>query len=113
MKSMTVLLFVLSAILVAMACVRADRVRAWWESLNPSATELPDSAFVVARITFLTLAAFGVYYGFQSVSLADGMAWSDDELASAVSGATDSLDGEVVYAGPHEGVPTVFDGEYA
>ncbi|MEU3826248.1 hypothetical protein AB0F36_13130 [Streptomyces sp. NPDC029080] len=113
MKSLTILGFVLSAVLIAMACVKADRVRAWRESLNPSAPEVPDAAFVLARILFLGMAAVGVYNGFQGIALSDGVAWSDDELTSAVSGATDALDGAVAYAGPHEGVPTDFDGDYA
>ncbi|MEV7815930.1 hypothetical protein AB0P05_35290 [Streptomyces flaveolus] len=52
---------VLSAVLLAMACVKADRVRAWRTSVNPSAPAPPDSAFVVARLIFLSLAGIGVY----------------------------------------------------
>ncbi|MER6157630.1 hypothetical protein ABT147_19110 [Streptomyces sp. NPDC001868] len=45
---------VLPAALLAMACVKADRVRAWRSRVNPSAEELPDAAFTVARITLVT-----------------------------------------------------------
>ncbi|WP_432154905.1 hypothetical protein [Streptomyces tricolor] len=88
-------------------------MRAWRESVNPSAPEVNGASFVVARVALLAMAAFGIYYGFQSISFADGQAWSDKELTSAVSGATDDLDGEVAYAGPREGVPPDFDGAYA
>ncbi|WP_030749373.1 hypothetical protein [Streptomyces sp. NRRL S-31] len=113
MTSITVILFVMSAVLIAMTCVRADRVRSWREAVNPTAPEVPDSAFTAARVTFLVMAAFGIYYGFQSISLADSTAWSDGELTSAVSGATDALDGVTAYADPHENAPVDFDGEYA
>ncbi|MFF8729831.1 hypothetical protein ACF073_25560 [Streptomyces sp. NPDC015171] len=113
MNSLTIFCFAVSAVFVVMACVRADRVRAWRESLNPSAPEVPDSAFVLARILFLGMAAVGLYSGFQGLAVSDGAAWNGDELTSAVSGATEALDGDVAYAGPHEGVPADFGGDYA
>ncbi|KOV93140.1 hypothetical protein [Streptomyces sp. NRRL B-3648] len=112
MRSMTVLLFLVSAAVIAMACVRANRVRAWREALNPSAPEIPDSSFTVARVVLLAMAALGIYYGFHSISLADDAAWSDDELTSAVSGATDDLDGDTLYAGPYEDPSLGSDGDY-
>lgn len=39
MTQLSVLIFVLAAVLLAMACVKADRVRAWRESLNRSYVE--------------------------------------------------------------------------
>lgn len=113
MTSMTVQLFALSTVLIAMACVRADRVRAWREAVNPSAPEVPDSSFTVARVLLLAMAAFGIYFGFQSIALTDDAEWSADELASAVTGATDDLDGDTLHVGPHE-VPSVdSSGDYA
>jgi hypothetical protein len=44
----------LSAVLLAMACVKADRGRAWRTRIGPSAPELPDGAFVLPRILFVT-----------------------------------------------------------
>ncbi|MGW0086347.1 hypothetical protein [Streptomyces sp. NPDC003393] len=54
--------FVLSAVLVAMACGKA-RVRAWRTSINPSAPEVADASFTVARILLLVMAALGVCTG--------------------------------------------------
>ncbi|MFF7373518.1 hypothetical protein [Streptomyces tricolor] len=65
-----------------MASVKTDRVRAWRESVNPSPPEVNGASFVVARVALLTMAAFGIYYGFQSISFADGQAWSDKELTA-------------------------------
>ncbi|MFJ5264633.1 hypothetical protein ACIQAC_29665 [Streptomyces sp. NPDC088387] len=58
---MTVFSFALAAVMLAAACIPADRVRGWRESVNPSAPELPDSAFVVARIVFVVMAGLVVY----------------------------------------------------
>ncbi|MEU5536530.1 hypothetical protein [Streptomyces sp. NPDC020362] len=109
---MTVLLFLLSAGLVAMTCVKADRVRAWREDLNPSAPDIPDASFTVARVALLVLAAFGIYYGFQSLAVADRANWSGDELTVAVRGAADALDGTTTYVGSEGDEPADFDGEY-
>ncbi|MFI1365314.1 hypothetical protein [Streptomyces griseochromogenes] len=109
---MTVLLFLLSAGLMAMACVKADRVRSWRESLNPSAPDIADSSFTVARTALLAMAAFGIYYGFQSLAVADEAKWSGGELTRAVLGAADALDGTSTYAGPNDDEPADFDGEY-
>lgn len=65
MTSMSVAVFLGSAGLIAMACIKADRVRAWRESLNPSAPDIPDSAFAVARVVLLVMAALGVFVGVQ------------------------------------------------
>ncbi|MFJ5034614.1 hypothetical protein ACIQB5_42700 [Streptomyces sp. NPDC088560] len=54
-----------AAVLLAMACVKADRVRAWRDSINPSAPEVPDSAFVAARVVLVTMAGIGVYTAVQ------------------------------------------------
>jgi hypothetical protein len=95
---MSLLPFAASAGLVAMVCVRAGRVRAWREALNPSAPAIPDIDFTIARVLFLGLAALGIYFGFQSLSMdADGQ-WSDAELTRAVRSATEELDGDSTYS---------------
>lgn len=66
LTQLTVLGLILSVALLAMACVKADWVRAWRSRLNPSAEELPDSAFTVARITFITMAGMLIYLAVQS-----------------------------------------------
>lgn len=104
---LSVILFVLAAILLLMACVRADRVRSWRESLNPSAPGIPDAAFVVARITFVGLAVGCVVMGVRGLGVEDGSKWSDDELASAVEQATYELDG-FLYRTDESGEPVVF-----
>ncbi|MGV9254245.1 hypothetical protein [Streptomyces sp. NPDC003697] len=57
MTARTVPLFAVSAGLVAMGCVKADRVGAWRESVDPSDPDIPDSASVVARVTLFAVAA--------------------------------------------------------
>jgi hypothetical protein len=86
---------VLSAALLAMACVKADRVRAWRAGINPSAPDLLDVAFTVARVIFVTLAGIGIYTAVQGFGVSDDMAWDDSELTSAVQGATDDMDGSL------------------
>ncbi|MGQ4415415.1 hypothetical protein ACN6LA_007567 [Streptomyces sp. SAS_269] len=93
LTKMNVFLLALCAVLLAMACVKADRVRAWRAGINPSAPQLPDSAFVVARVIFVALAVGGVYTAVQGFGVSDRMSWSDGELTSAVHQATDDLDG--------------------
>ncbi|MEV6839687.1 hypothetical protein AB0N17_35200 [Streptomyces sp. NPDC051133] len=93
LTKLNVLGLVLSAVLVAMACVKADRVRAWRRNVNPSGPELPDSAFVAARLLFLALAGLGVYTAVQGFGVSDRASWSDDELTNAVRQAADDLDG--------------------
>ncbi|WP_051790286.1 hypothetical protein [Streptomyces sp. NRRL S-1022] len=93
LTKLNVLGVVLSAVLVAMACVKTDRVRAWRANLNPSAPELPGSAFVAARLIFLGLASIGVYTSVQGFNVSDDVSWSDGELTTAVRQATDELDG--------------------
>ncbi|MEV6805793.1 hypothetical protein [Streptomyces sp. NPDC051132] len=93
LNQLNVIGLVLSAVLVAMACVKADWVRSWRANVNPSAPELPGSAFVTARVLFLGLAAIGVYLAVQGFGVSDDGSWSDDELSSAVRHATDDLDG--------------------
>ncbi|MFG2540759.1 hypothetical protein ACGFU4_36515 [Streptomyces sp. NPDC048511] len=90
---MVVLLLVLAAGLVAMGCVKADRVRRWRRSFNPSAPELPDSAFVAARVVLFGMAGVGVFSAFQFMAVVADAEWSDDELSSAVSQATEELNG--------------------
>src|SRR5882762_11371604 len=93
LTKMNVFVLVLAAVLLAMACVKADRVRAWRESINPSAPEVPDASFVLARVVLVTMAGIGIYTAVQGFGVSDDMSWSDDELTSAVQGATDDLDG--------------------
>jgi hypothetical protein len=100
-KSLTFLLFAGSAVLVLMACAKADRVRAWRESVNPSAPPVGDIDFVIARVALLGMAALGIYFGFQSISVSKDAHWSNDELTNAVRSAADSLDGDSTYS-PYE-----------
>ncbi|MEU2286434.1 hypothetical protein ABZ614_31665 [Streptomyces sp. NPDC013178] len=108
LTKLNILGLVLSALLLAMACVKADRVRAWRAGVNPSAEELPDSAFVVARISLVTLAVIGIYQCVQGFGVADDTSWDDSELTSAVRQATDDLDGYRYYA-DESGTPFHFD----
>src|SRR5882757_5505447 len=93
LTKMNLFVLVLAAVLLAMACVKADRVRAWRDGINPSAPEVPDAAFTVARVILVTMAGVGVYTSIQGFGVADDMSWSGNELTSAVQGATDDLDG--------------------
>ncbi|MGW0189838.1 hypothetical protein ACWDV7_29345 [Streptomyces sp. NPDC003362] len=95
MTWLSVILFVLAALLTLMACVKARRVRSWRESLNPSAPEVPDAAFVVARIALIGLAIGCVVVGARGLGVEDGSKWSDNELKSAVEQAADELDGSL------------------
>jgi len=103
-----VAVLVLAAVLVAMACLKADRVRAWREGVNPSAPAVPDGAFVLARVVLLSIAAAGVYTAVQGFGVADDLSWSESELTSAVRGATDDLDG-YMYRADESGNPLYFD----
>ncbi|MFF4093050.1 hypothetical protein ACFYYY_04165 [Streptomyces sp. NPDC001834] len=109
---MVVFIFLLAATLVAMGCLKADRVRAWRRSFNPSAPELPDSAFVVGRIFLFGMAGIGAYTAFQFMAVSANSEWSDDELASAVSQATTALDGASRF-GDIFGDDSGFNDEYA
>ncbi|MEU2438595.1 hypothetical protein ABZ595_20820 [Streptomyces rubradiris] len=93
LDELNVLGLVLAAVLVAMACVKSDRVRSWRANINPSAPDLPDSAFVAARVLFLSLAGVGVYLAVQGFGVSDDASWSDSELTSAVQRTTDDLNG--------------------
>ena len=108
LTELNVLGLVLSAVLLGMACVKADRVRAWRAGLNPSAEELPDSAFVVARVVFVGLAGIGVYLAVQGFGVTDDLSWDDSELAGAVQQATDDLDGYRYHA-DESGASLYFD----
>ncbi|MEU8971542.1 hypothetical protein AB0D11_20115 [Streptomyces monashensis] len=93
LDKLNVLLLIGAAVLLAMACVKADRLRAWRESINPSAPEVPDSAFAVARVVLVTMAGIGFFTAVRGFGVSDGMSWNDHELTSAVQQATDDLDG--------------------
>jgi hypothetical protein len=93
LTQLNVLGLILSAVLLAMACIKADRIRAWRAGINPSTEELPDAFFVAARVTFVALAGVGIYLSVQGFGVSDDTAWDDSELTSAVQGATDALDG--------------------
>ncbi|MFE1327921.1 hypothetical protein [Streptomyces sp. NPDC058741] len=108
---MSVIIFALAAVLIAMACIKADRVRSWRESLNPAAPELPDAAFVAARILLVGMALIGTVKGFQGLGAEDDSKWSDDELKSAVEQATYELDG-FLYRIDQSGEPVVYIYEY-
>jgi hypothetical protein len=111
---MAVITFALSAALVAMACVKASRVRAWRHTVNPPAPEVPDSVFTVASIMLFAVAAVGIHTGAHALSAADNGAWSDVELTSAVDGATQDLNGSFEYGDIcDDGTKSAdFDGEY-
>ncbi|MFE9905606.1 hypothetical protein [Streptomyces achromogenes] len=109
LDKLNVLSLVLAAVLVAMACVKSDRVRSWRANINPSAPDLPDSAFVAARILFLTLAGIGVYTAVQGFGVSDDASWSDGELTSAVRQTTDDLNGYTFQA-DDAGTPLGFPG---
>lgn len=93
LTKLSITLFVLAAVLLLMACVKADRVRYWRESVNPSAPEVPDAAFVAARFALIGVAIAGVVVGIQGLGLEGRSKWSDDELKSALEQATYELDG--------------------
>ncbi|WP_329569751.1 hypothetical protein [Streptomyces sp. NBC_01361] len=93
MNAMIALSFGIAAVLLLAACVKADRVRGWRHSLNASAPDLPDAAFVVGRVIFLVLAGVMVFEGFSLLRVSADSGWSDDELTSAVRQATEDLDG--------------------
>ncbi|MFH9618011.1 hypothetical protein ACH4MM_30480 [Streptomyces pratensis] len=76
-----------------MGCVKADRVRGWRQSFNPSAPEISDSAFVAARVVLFGMAGIGIFSAFQLMAVTANGEWSDDELSSAVSQATSELNG--------------------
>ncbi|MDX3434037.1 MULTISPECIES: hypothetical protein [unclassified Streptomyces] len=109
---MVVLLLVLAAGLVAMGCVRADQVRRWRRSLSPSAPEVPDSAFVVARVALFGMAGIGVFSAFQFMAVVADAEWSDDELSHAVGQATEELNGTSRF-GDIYGEDSGFDEEFA
>ncbi|GHF92177.1 hypothetical protein [Streptomyces thermodiastaticus] len=115
MTAMAVTCFILSVLLIAMACVKTSRVREWRASVNPSAPDIPDAGFFLLRLTLLALAAVGIYLGFSMLSLADGDSWSDAELTSAVKGATEELDGstELGDITDDDTRPADFEGEIA
>ena len=108
LTKLNVLGLLLSAVLLGMACIKADRVRAWRARINPSAEELPDAAFVVARVAFVGLAGIGVYLAVQGFGVTDDMSWDDGELTGAVQQATDDLDGYRYYA-DESGTSMYFD----
>ncbi|MBZ9638489.1 hypothetical protein [Streptomyces sp. PSKA30] len=65
LDKLNVLGLVLAGVLLAMTCIKADRVRAWRERFNPGAEEVPDSAFTVARIVFVVMAGMCIYMAIQ------------------------------------------------
>ncbi|MFI2379887.1 hypothetical protein ACH5AO_33270 [Streptomyces sp. NPDC018964] len=93
MTQLSMICLILAAVLLAMACLKADRVRAWRESLNPSAPDVPDSAFVVTRLVLVTMAVLLTVAGCRGLAVEDDAKWSADELTSAVEGAVTALDG--------------------
>ncbi|MER7478438.1 hypothetical protein ABTX60_12390 [Streptomyces sp. NPDC126510] len=97
LTELNVLGLVLSAGLLAMACVKADRVRAWRAGINPAAEELSDASFVAARVVFVALAGVGIYLCVQGFNVSDDTTWDDAELTTAVQGATNALDGSSGY----------------
>ncbi|MFE2292337.1 hypothetical protein [Streptomyces sp. NPDC059452] len=90
---MVVFTFVLAGLVVAMGCIKADRVRSWRRALNPSAPELPDAAFTVGRIVLFGMAGLCLYSAFQFMAVTANAEWSDEELASAVSQSVAEMNG--------------------
>ncbi|MER5552739.1 hypothetical protein ABT001_13825 [Streptomyces sp. NPDC002793] len=84
---------ILAVGLVAMGCVKAERVRGWRTFSNPSAPEISDSVFVLARVVLFGTAAVCVFSGFRLLAVSADAEWSDDELSSVVSQATSELHG--------------------
>ncbi|WP_416986087.1 hypothetical protein [Streptomyces sp. T028] len=72
LDKLNVLGLILAAVFLAMACVKADRVRAWRERFNPGAEEVPDSAFTVTRIMFVVLAGMLIYMAIQGFGVSAG-----------------------------------------
>ncbi|MEV5613214.1 hypothetical protein [Streptomyces sp. NPDC052225] len=93
MTGMAVVVLALAAVLVAMACAKADWVRSIRRRTYPSGAELPTAAFVVARVVLLTMAALSIWQGAQMLALNSNGKWSDAELTNAVTQTTDDLDG--------------------
>ncbi|MFJ8982012.1 hypothetical protein [Streptomyces sp. NPDC102282] len=93
MNVMVVVAFALATGLVALGCVKADRIRRLRDSFNPSAPEISDAAFVAARVALFGMAAIGVFSAFQLMAVVADGEWSDDELTGAVSQATSELNG--------------------
>lgn len=75
-----------------MVCIKADRGRGRRESFNPSAPGNPDSAFIAARVGLYAMAGIGVVSAFQFLAVVADAEWSDDELTSAISQATEKVD---------------------
>ncbi|ROP50627.1 hypothetical protein [Streptomyces sp. PanSC9] len=111
LTQLNVLGLVLSAVLLAMACVRADRMRGRRTSVDPPAPEIPDAAFVVARVVLVTLAGLGVHTAVQGFGVSDDASWNDSELTNAVHRATDEPDGHR-FRTDEAGSPLHFD-DYA
>ncbi|GEC06384.1 hypothetical protein SSP24_40390 [Streptomyces spinoverrucosus] len=111
LTELSITLFVLSALLILMACLKADVIRRWRESVNPSAPEIPDAAFVVARITLIGVAVACAVSGVQGLGVEDDLKWSDDELKSAVNQATYELDG-YLYRVDESGEPVAVTDDY-
>ncbi|MFD9290703.1 hypothetical protein ACFWBV_20940 [Streptomyces sp. NPDC060030] len=112
MNTLNVVVFLLAAGLIAMGYVKADRVRRWRGSFNPSAPEIPDSAFVAARVVLFGMAGLGIYSALQFMAVVANGEWSDDELGSAVSQASAELDG-TSRLGEIFGDDSGFDEEFA
>lgn len=112
MNTLNVVVFALATGLIAMGCVKADRVRRWRESFSPSAPELPDSAFIAARVVLFGMAGIGIFSAFPFMAVVADGEWSDDELSSAVSQATAELDGTSRF-GDIFGDDSGFDEEFA
>lgn len=77
LTELNVLGLVLSAVLLAMACIKADRIRAWRANINPSAEELPDAFFFVSRVALVAMAGAGIYLCVQGFGVSDDTAWDD------------------------------------
>lgn len=93
MTGMAVFLFFLAALLLTMACVKADWVRSVRRRTYPSGEELPGSAFAVLRVVLLVMAALCIWQGAGAVAMSADSEWSEDELDNAVTRTTSDLDG--------------------
>ena len=72
LAQLSVVCLILAAVLPAMACLKTDRVRAWRESFNPSAPDVLDAAFVVARLTLVTMAVVMIVMGVPGLATGNG-----------------------------------------
>ena len=108
LTKLNVLGLALSAVLLAMACVKADRVRAWRAGINPSAESCPTPPSSSHASSSWRWPASASARPSRTSASWDGMSWDDSEPTSAVRQATDDLDG-YRFTADDSGTPLCFD----